>query len=91
MDDNEPSELTDLVDEFNSFLQFNVNYLDEKTTYQLLLSHGRVDEMLHYATVIKDYDRVLAHYIQNQDFESALFVLKNVCSLIVQDLLVECK
>lgn len=48
------------------------------TTYSLLSSHGCVEELLFFARLIEDYDRVLSHHIQREDIESAIFILKEV-------------
>ena len=48
------------------------------TTYALLSSHGCVEELLFFARLIEDYDRVLTHHIQREDIESAIFILKEV-------------
>ena len=52
--------------------------LDVQTTYSLLSSHGCVEELLFFARLIEDYDRVLSHHIQREDIESAIFILKEV-------------
>jgi hypothetical protein len=40
-------------------------HLHGPTTYTLISSHGRIDELLYYAMLIEDYERVISYYIQN--------------------------
>ena len=42
------------------------------TLFQVLQSHGRVDECIEYAEAIKRYDTVIVHYINKQEYELAL-------------------
>lgn len=45
----------------------------------LLSKHGRGEEALFYATLVEDYDRVLAHHASHgPDHKAALEVLKKV-------------
>ncbi|KAG0232703.1 hypothetical protein BGW42_007957 [Actinomortierella wolfii] len=70
-----------LEDEFKSFLETNKNYLDKKTTYKLLASHGRTSQLLFYAELIGDYERVISHWIQEKNYRNALEVLSKQESL----------
>ena len=56
-------------------------YLDKKTTYKLLASHGRTDQLLFYAVLIGDYERVITHWIQHKNYKVALEVLSKQDSL----------
>lgn len=47
------------------------------TTFNLISSHGRIDELLYFATVIEDYERVISLYIQQADYLNALKVLSS--------------
>jgi hypothetical protein len=49
--------------------------LDKRTTYNLIASHGRVEEFLAYATLIGDYEKVISHWVQEKDYNNALDVL----------------
>ncbi|KAF9207124.1 hypothetical protein BGZ49_001112 [Haplosporangium sp. Z 27] len=64
-----------LKDEFKAFLETNKMYLDKKTTYKLLASHGRTEQLLYYAILIGDYERVLSHWVQEKNYKNALDVL----------------
>ncbi|CAG8481720.1 2636_t:CDS:10 [Diversispora eburnea] len=67
--------------EFKSFLeQFKAN-LDKRTTYNLIASHGRMEELLFYATLIGDYDKVISHWIQERNYKQALDVLSKQTSV----------
>lgn len=56
-------------------------YLDKKTTYKLLASHGRTEQLLFYAILIGDYERVISHWIQEKNYRNALEVLSKQESL----------
>lgn len=40
-----------------------------------MANHGRIDEMLFYAQLIEDYDRVITYHMQRRDYKLALEVL----------------
>ena len=67
-----------LLVEFRRFLTDRGGNLDVNTTYALLSSHGCVEELLFFARLIEDYDRVLTHHIQREDIASAIFILQEV-------------
>jgi vacuolar protein sorting-associated protein 18 len=46
--------------------------LDKQVVYELILSHGRTEVFLHYATVIGDYQRVVEHWVLEEDWEKAI-------------------
>ncbi len=49
--------------------------LDKATTCNLISAHGRVEELLHFALVIEDYERVINHHIQQSQWKQALDVI----------------
>ncbi|CAM9937676.1 unnamed protein product [Ectocarpus sp. 12 AP-2014] len=66
-----------LAEELKSFLREYSSALDPATTMNLLSKHGRGDEALFYATLVEDYDRVLAHHASHgPDHKAALEVLR---------------
>ena len=69
--------------EFRSFLREHVEDLKihPPTTYQLLGSHGRRQEILLYASLIEDLDRVISFHIQEGNYMMALEVSESVRSL----------
>lgn len=57
--------------------------LDRNTVYELIQSHGRTDMLLFYATVVGDYERVIQHWILEEDWLKAIDTLnRQVCSFI---------
>lgn len=68
-------QLAEIRDEFHLFLKTYCNILHKPTTYKLISSHGRNDELLDYAALIEDYERVISHWIVEKDWEKALEVL----------------
>ncbi|KAJ0027124.1 hypothetical protein NQD34_018124 [Periophthalmus magnuspinnatus] len=70
-------------DDFRKFLN-NPKYKDclfnnRGTIYDLLASHGNVDDMVYFSVVMQDYERVISHYCQHDDFAAALDVLSKHC------------
>lgn len=66
------SQLNELRDQFYRFLQEHKRDLHPETTYQLIASHGLTDELVKYAEIIGDFERIISHHIQQNDFNSAL-------------------
>lgn len=62
--------------EFEEFVTKYKSDLDQKTTYDIISSHGREGELLYFASAIKDYNYVLAYWIQRERWSEALDVLK---------------
>lgn len=65
-----------LQEEFRKFLASTrvkdcVN--DNKSTiYDLIASHGNVEFMIYFAILMHDYEKVVSHYIQADDYRKAL-------------------
>ena len=74
--DKESSTLTLLKEEFKDFLATNKESFNEPTTYNLISSHGRIEELLYFATQMGNLDMVVSHHIQQRDWYSALKVLQ---------------
>lgn len=49
--------------------------LDRATVYDLISSHGRSDLLLHYASVVGDFGRIVAYWIQEEDWQAALLAM----------------
>ena len=62
--------------EFREFVTKYRTDLDPKTTYEIISSHGREQELLSYATAIDDYNYVLSYWIQRERWQESLDVLK---------------
>ena len=69
-------ELAAMRTEFIDFVNKNKGDLDKKTTYEIISSHGREEELLSYATAIDDYNYVLSYWVQRERWSEALDVLK---------------
>eukprot|EP00163_Fabomonas_tropica_P023207 TRINITY_DN40509_c0_g1_i1.p1 TRINITY_DN40509_c0_g1~~TRINITY_DN40509_c0_g1_i1.p1 ORF type:complete len:911 (+),score=256.88 TRINITY_DN40509_c0_g1_i1:23-2734(+) len=64
-----------MLEEMRQFLTENKDNLDAPTTFHLISSHGRIDDLLYYATLIEDFEMVISHFIQCEQFERALEVM----------------
>lgn len=62
--------------EFQTFVKKYKSDLDRKTTYDIISSHGREEELLFFATAVNDYNYVLSYWIQRERWNEALNVLK---------------
>lgn len=56
------------------------NNLNKETVYDLIQGHGRTDMYLHYATAIGDYERVIEHWILEDEWVKAIDIIsRQVC------------
>lgn len=66
-------------DNFRSFLGSPRNkeclFNNRATIHELLASHGDTEHMVYFAVIMHDYERVIAHYCQHENFNEALEVL----------------
>ena len=62
--------------EYHDFVVKYKSDLDRKTTYDVISSHGREEELLEYATAINDSNYILSYWIQRERWPEALAVLK---------------
>jgi tetratricopeptide (TPR) repeat protein len=71
--------MEETAEEFRLFLEeyssARRKVLDPVTTFNLISSHGRTKELLFYASVVKDYDKVIGYHIQQGQYDMALEVL----------------
>ena len=76
--EEEEEEYERMVEEFRCFLRGHVEDLKihPPTTYSLLGSHGRKREMLLYATLIEDVERVVSFHMSEGEYGPALGVLE---------------
>lgn len=70
------SQFVSVREEYQDFVNKYKSDLDRKTTYEIISSHGRKDELLYYADSVNDYGYVLAYWIQREKWSEALNVLK---------------
>uniref|UniRef100_A0AAY4AWJ0 Vacuolar protein sorting-associated protein 18 homolog n=1 Tax=Denticeps clupeoides TaxID=299321 RepID=A0AAY4AWJ0_9TELE len=70
-------------EEFRHFLNEQKHkesfYNNRSTIYDLLASHGNVEDMVYFSVIMKDYERVISHYCQHDDYGAALDVLAKHC------------
>ncbi|KAF4549379.1 Pep3-like protein [Elsinoe fawcettii] len=69
-------DLTQIRKEFQDFVAKHKSDLDQKTVYEIIGSHGREEELLHFASAIDDYEYVLSYWIQRERWQDAMSVLK---------------
>lgn len=55
--------------------------MDQRTTFELIRSHGRTDVLLDYARLIGSHSVVLDHFVEEEDWTNALSTLA-----VVEDL-----
>jgi len=70
--DSQKQALTDMEKNFHSFLVDNSADLDQDTILQLLVSHGKIDDCIKYADAMKQYQKLIVHYINKGDYKKAL-------------------
>ena len=69
-------EMSAVRTEFQEFVSKYKADLDQKTTYDIISSHGREEELLYYAMVVQDYNFVLGYWIQRERWSESLATLK---------------
>jgi hypothetical protein len=75
-----PAQTRDQLDmvrsEYQEFVTKYKSDLDRKTTYDIISSHGREEELLFFASAVNDYNYVLAYWVQRERWTETLNVLK---------------
>ena len=71
------NDLTKLMKEKKEYLDKVRILLNKNTIYQLLQHYGRVNEFLEFAEIMKDYETVILHYINEKDIKTGLDKLSN--------------
>jgi len=74
----------EVVEEFRTFLADFKDHLHDETTFQLISSHGLEQEMLFFAKLIHDWDRIISFHVQQQEYDSAVNVLQSLVDLFDQ-------
>ncbi|KAM8920736.1 vacuolar protein sorting-associated protein 18 homolog [Pelodytes ibericus] len=66
-------------DEFRGFLSTQKNkeclFNNRTAIHDLLASHGDTEHMVYFAVLMQDYDRVVSHHCQHDDYDEAVNVL----------------
>lgn len=75
-----------LMFEFKQFLQDQKSHLDPATTFNLISSHGRPDELVFYATLIEDYEKVITYHVDRGEYGAAIELLRSVETSKVEEL-----
>ncbi|KAI0756694.1 Pep3/Vps18/deep orange family-domain-containing protein [Daedaleopsis nitida] len=73
--DNLLAERAILEDDLRHFFETYKSNLDPKTVYELIQGHGRTDMYLHYATAVGDFERVVEHWIMEEEWAKAIDVV----------------
>merc|ERR1719499_1035977 len=69
-------ELKDATLEFTEFLRSNHDALPKETTFDLIASHGYVQELMLYAQLKNEFRFVIQHYVETQNYHKALQVFQ---------------
>ncbi|KAJ7630800.1 Pep3/Vps18/deep orange family-domain-containing protein [Roridomyces roridus] len=70
-----------LEGDLRQFFETYKGNLDPETVYELIQGHGRTDMYLHYATVIGDFQRVIEHWILEEEWKKAIDVIDRQSNL----------
>ncbi|WOO79548.1 Vacuolar protein sorting-associated protein 18 [Vanrija pseudolonga] len=73
--ENLQMERTMVEDDLQTFLKDHKANLDPSVVYELILGHGRTDLYLFYAELNKDHDKVVEHWIAEEEWTKAIDVL----------------
>mmetsp|Transcript_1320 Transcript_1320/g.3893 ORF Transcript_1320/g.3893 Transcript_1320/m.3893 type:complete len:989 (-) Transcript_1320:17-2983(-) len=76
----------DALARFNTFLAEHREDLHADTVFHLISSHGRVEELVAFAELIEDYQRVVTHHIQRRNYAAAVSALRGAKFEKVQQL-----
>ncbi|KAI8088938.1 Pep3/Vps18/deep orange family-domain-containing protein [Halteromyces radiatus] len=61
--------------EFKQLLETYEDYFHKETVYKLIASHGHNAELVYYATLIGDDEKVMSHWITERNWMKALAIL----------------
>ncbi|KAF7320295.1 Vacuolar protein sorting protein [Mycena kentingensis (nom. inval.)] len=73
--DNFQAERAILEEDLRHFFETYKSNLEPNTVYELLQGHGRTDMYLHFAAVIGDHQRVIEHWILEEEWFKAIDVI----------------
>ncbi|KIK86558.1 hypothetical protein PAXRUDRAFT_831909 [Paxillus rubicundulus Ve08.2h10] len=79
--ENVQTECAILEEDLCHFFETYKTNLDRNTVYELIQGHGRTDMLLFYATVVGDYERVIQHWILEEDWSRAIDTLNRQSDL----------
>ncbi|RHY78201.1 hypothetical protein DYB34_002015, partial [Aphanomyces astaci] len=75
-----------LLFEFKQFLQDQKRHLDPTTTFNLIASHGRTDELVFFASLIEDYEKMVTYHIHRGEYGAAIELLRGAPTPKVEEL-----
>ncbi|THH09346.1 hypothetical protein EW146_g8708 [Bondarzewia mesenterica] len=79
--ENVKTERTILEEDLRHFFETYRDNLDSNTLYELIQGHGRTDMYLFYADLIGDYDRVVEHWVLEEEWTKAIEVISRQSSI----------
>ncbi|KAG9282992.1 hypothetical protein AMEX_G1706 [Astyanax mexicanus] len=83
VDESKSKQFEETREEFRDFLshtKYKEFFFNNRSTiYDLLASHGNVDDMVYFSVIMHDYERVISHHCQHDDYSAALEVLSKHC------------
>uniref|UniRef100_H3A4C1 Vacuolar protein sorting-associated protein 18 homolog n=2 Tax=Latimeria chalumnae TaxID=7897 RepID=H3A4C1_LATCH len=83
-EDSKYSLYKETKEEFHKFLSSSrikeCLFSNRTIIYDLLASHGNTEDMVFFAVIMQDYERVIAHHCQHDDYDAALNVLSKHCN-----------
>ncbi|KAI8613581.1 Pep3/Vps18/deep orange family-domain-containing protein [Chytriomyces sp. MP71] len=68
-------EIEQVREELHTFLNARKDVINKDVAFQLFSSHGRTREMLFFAEIIKDYERIINYWISEKEWMKALNIL----------------
>ena len=60
------------LEDFRLLIRKNREYLDKDLIYQLLLSYGKIDEFIEFASIMGDFEKVILYHINQGEIGAAL-------------------
>ncbi|CCO26653.1 Vacuolar protein sorting-associated protein 18 homolog [Rhizoctonia solani AG-1 IB] len=72
---NLQAEQLHLEEELQEFFETYKSNLDRKMTYDLIRGHGRTDVFLNFAGVTGDFERIIEHWVSEEEWVKAIDVL----------------
>lgn len=64
-------------EDLRTFLSLHHQDLDATTTYDLLQSHGRIEDWVYFAELKGNFELVMLHHMNQQEFKKALMKLEH--------------
>ncbi|QRV76011.1 vacuolar protein sorting-associated protein 18 [Ceratobasidium sp. AG-Ba] len=78
---NLQAEQTHVEEELQEFFETYKSCLDQRTTYDLIRGHGRMDVFLNFANVSGDFERIVEYWVSEEEWVKAIDVLNRQSNL----------